>query len=665
MKGMLSRLSRKIAGKREERVETPHAETARPPAQLLEEAIGLYRSGRLGEAESLCQQVLAGEPSNFDAMHLLGVLAQQSGNSDRAVQLLCRAVDIRPDDASARSNLGLAYRTLGRFDEAEAALRRSVELKPDWDRAHANLGVVLRARGDFVGAEAEFTAALGLNPANDDALSNLASICRETGRHDKAESLYRSAIALHPDRAEFWSNLAAVHLDRNEWKEAERCLRVSVEKNPTADTLSNLGFVLLQLGQLNEAEGVCRDALAIQADFPDALVNLALVLKAIGDLEGAEELCRTALAIDAAHIAATTILGTIRAERGDASAAEECYRRAMALDTRFSVSRFNLSTQFLARGDYGGGFALYESRFDAVACQFKHSQTILFLNDVAKRWQGGPITGRRVVIWSEQGHGDNLLMLRYLPLLKQRGAAHVIFVCEPELIRIAEGVAGIDRVIAWDTVDLEGEYDLHCPTMSLPYCFRTAFATIPTMESYVSVPSSLSREWKARLPDVAGRRVGLVWAGNSAFRDDARRSIALSAFGPILGTANVNFFSLQKGPDAQQAAEWSGLLIDRMDACEDFMDTAALVSNLDLVIASDTAMAHLVGAIGKPVWLLNRAGSDWRWGLAGERSAWYPTMRIFRQQQPLDWAPVMTSVFHELQAFAAMTAIKRTASGGT
>ena len=187
MKGMLSRLSRKIAGRREE-VEPPHAAAVRPLAQLLEEALGLHKTGRLAEAESLYQQVLAGEPSNFDAMHFLGLLAQQSGNSDRAVQLICRAVDIRPDDASARSNLGLAYRMLGRFDEAEAALRRSVELNPDWDRSHANLGLVLRDRGELAGAEIELTTALRLNPSNDEALNNLANIYREARRFDDVEA---------------------------------------------------------------------------------------------------------------------------------------------------------------------------------------------------------------------------------------------------------------------------------------------------------------------------------------------------------------------------------------------------------------------------------------------------------------------------------------------
>ena len=656
MKDMLSRLSRKIAGKREKMVEPRYAQPVRTSARLIEEALGLHRAGRLVEAETLYRQVLAGEPSNFDAVHLLGVLAQQTGNGERAVELILRAVDIRPDDASARSNLGLAYRTLGRFDEAESALRRSVKVNPDWDRSHATLGLILRDRGDLTGAEIELTTALRLNPSNDEALTNLANIYREARRFDEAEALYRAAVAIRPDRAAIWKNLAALHQDRSQWKEAESCLRAALENgDSTAEVMSNLGFALLQLGRFNEAEAACREALALQSEYPDALVNLASVLQALGDLEAAEELCRSALASDAVHVAALVNLGTIRKEQDDASAAEACYRRATALDAQSAAAKYNLGMMLLLRGDYGEGFDLFEARFEMFQGHFKREPANPFVKNVAKLWRGDSMSGRRAVIWTEQGHGDSLMMLRYLPLLKARGAARVIFVCEPELARIAAGVAAVDQVITWDAVEAIGEYDLHCPTMSLPHCFRTTLATIPAGEPHVAISRTLLDEWKERLANIAGPRVGLTWAGNETLRDDAKRSISLGTFEPILNVPGVQFLSLQKGDRARQAHEWRHAIIDHMEACRDFMDTAALIGNLDLVITVDTAVAHLAGAMGKPVWLLNRAGSEWRWGLVGERTAWYPTMRIFRQQHPLDWAPVMKLVASELKAFAGVT----------
>ena len=226
--------------------------------------------------------------------------------------------------------------------------------------------------------------------------------------------------------------------------------------------------------------------------------------------------------------------------------------------------------------------------------------------------------------------------------------------CESELSRVAAGIAGVDQVIAWDAVEALRDYDLHCPTMSLPACFRTTLATVPAGEPYVAVPRTLLDEWKGRLANIAGQRVGLAWAGNETLRDDAKRSISLSTFEPILNVPGVQFISLQKGDRARQAHEWRHVMIDRMDECRDFMDTAALIGNLDLVITVDTAVAHLAGAMGKPVWLLNRAGSEWRWGLVGERSGWYPTMRILRQEHPLDWTPMMKLVAKELKAFAAV-----------
>jgi hypothetical protein len=215
---------------------------------------------------------------------------------------------------------------------------------------------------------------------------------------------------------------------------------------------------------------------------------------------------------------------------------------------------------------------------------------------------------------------------------------------------------GVDRVVvAPDTLPL-GKFDLHCPIMSLPHAFDSRQDSIPAQVPYLSVPGRLRDHWQERLSGISGMKVGLAWAGSAALRDDAKRSIHARRFAPLLAIERLRLVSLQKGEAALQLEDWPGDVEDWMDGCEDLMDTAALIANLDLVISVDTAVAHLAGALGKPVWLLNRFESEWRWGLAREDSPWYPTMRIFRQTERDAWDDVVERVSAELAKLAGAAA---------
>ena len=622
------------------------------PAAIAAQAAELYRGGRHAEAYALYQSVLDADPANFDALHMSGIIAQQSGDGGRAVNFMQRAIGVAPANASVRNNLGLALHGLQQFEDAEASLRKAIELQPDWDRAHANLGIVLRSRENIAGAESAFATALRLNPTNPEAMNNLANIWREARRYDEAECLYRSAIAIRPEVAEFWDNLGVVLLARECFPEAERCFHSALAidgRMPQAH--SNLGFTLLQLNRIDDAERSCRNALALRPDFPDALVNLAAVLRRRGDLAGAEESLLRALAIDSHHVPAHVNLGSLRAEQGADVAAEACFREALRVDGNSPVARYNLATLMLKHGEYRDGFALFESRFDAFPPGTRREVIAVAAASGKDRWRGEALDGRRLLVWAEQGYGDSLMMLRYLPLLKVRGAGEVTLLCEPVLERIFRATTGIDRVLT-STPDEESDtFDVHCPIMSLPYHFATSADTIPSDAPFFSVPPALEMAWQQRLSGIRGRRIGLAWAGNPALLDDAKRSVPLATFEPLRAVQGVQLVSLQKERASAETALWDASLFDPMTLCDDFMDTAALIANLDLVISVDSAVAHLAGALGKPVWLLNRYGSEWRWGLAGERSAWYPSMRIFRQREPGSWSAVIAEVATALTEF--------------
>ena len=639
----------------------PTANVVGRSAQVcVEAALAHHRAGRLDEAESLYREALATDAANFDALHMLGVIRQQRGQSAEAAEFIGRAIALMPRNAVAHGNLAHAYQSLNRLKDAEASLRKAIALQPDWDGAHNTLGTVLRLLGRAEDAEASFRHAVRLNPANVDALSNLGRICSERGLLDAAFDCFSGALAMRPGDANLAVDVGSIHAARSELVEAERCFRAVLKADANRfDATCNLGDVLRRRGVLDEAETYARAALALRPSDPDALNTLACVLLRTGALEEAEDCCLKALAIRGDDARTQVTLGNVLNARNRPGDAETSFRSALRSQPNSATARYNLSMLALMRGDYPEGLALYESRFDVMQGDFGIAPAIQQLFKDGRRWQGEPLGGRRLLVWTEQGFGDSLMMLRYLPLLEERGAGQVIVLCERALDRVARSVIGVTiGVSCAQKVPADG-FDLHCPIMSLPFLFDTMPDTIPDRVPYISVPGDLAEAWSARMSPRTKPWVGLAWAGSRTLRDDARRSIPLAALQPVISSSAVRLVSLQKEAGAEEAGAFPGRITDWMDECEDFMDTAALAANLDLVITVDSAVAHLAGAIGRPVWLLNRATSEWRWGLESDRSPWYPSIRIFRQPEGEGWDGVIAQVAKELEGLQR-TQIERT-----
>lgn len=645
--GFLGRVARRLGGTSGTH-DAPPAAHAVAPSGAIERAVALHTSGRLADARAAYLEIVAADDGNAVACCMLGALAHQQGDSESAVTWMTRALDIDPGYLVARSNLGLVYLGMGRLADAEGQLREALTLDPTSDGAHANLALPLLQRGDVEGAEAALVRALELNPANVEARNNLANLCKDSGRLDQADSHYRAALALRPQSASIWQNLAAVAIARGDWLAAASSYRQAIEVDAgAADAWRSLGHALARAGRLADAESACRRALALRPDWPDALVNLAAILKGQGDLDAAEAQCRRALALDSRHAGAWAQLGTLRQEQHDVADAEACYRRAITLDPALVGARYNLGALRLLDGRYAEGFELVESRFAAFPHLYSTGVRARLAREGRNRWQGEPLEGRHLLVWSEQGFGDTLMMLRFIPLLSRLGAGAVTLLCEEELRRIAGSIAGVDTVIVGeDDVDLPA-FATHCPTMSLPYCLRADADRLPSTP-YIAVPDEAKARWGARLPPSQTMRVGIAWAGSPTLRDDAQRSVPPADLAPLRRVDGIQWVSLQKGPAQAQVAQWNGPIVDMMDECRDFADTAALIANLDLVIAVDTAVLHLAGAMGKPVWLLNRAGSEWRWGRTQTASAWYASLRQFRQVETFAWRPVIDQVATEL-----------------
>ncbi len=550
-------------------------------------SVGLqhHQTGRLLEAETAYRDVLAVDPENIDALHFLGVIAYQRGAHTQAEDLISRALLRNTSNAPAYNNLGNALEAQGKLDEAIVCYEQALGLQPDYVDALVNLGAALRAKGEL----------------------------------EKAVAYYRKALSVAPDVPTVYSNLGNALAQQGKLEEGADCLRKAIALNPDyAEAHSNLGNVLRNQDRLDEAMDSLRTALALRPDFPEAYNHVA-----------------------------NTLIGLGRPEE-----AEENYLRALKLRPDSAELKFGLSFVRLLLGDYESGLALYENRLEKDALSqttYAALQARIAQLQGTPRWQGEDGAGRVLFIWTDQGLGDTLMMMRYFPLLKDRGFRRLIVHCEDALLRIIKAIPAVDEVIPRGEPTPIGRFDCQCPLTSLPLMFKTRVDAIPNRVPYLLVPEQLKRKWASRFVGVARPRVGLVWAGRKDYPKDALRSIRLEKFSSLFGIGGMSFVNLQKGEEARQMQETGLRLIDFMSECGDLMETAALMDQLDLVISVDTAVMHLAGALGKPVWLVNRFETEWRWMLEREDSPWYPTMRIFRQRRPGNWDEVMAQVASALR----------------
>ena len=425
---------------------------------------------------------------------------------------------------------------------------------------------------------------------------------------------------------------------------AEAAFRALADRLPDdAEALSNLAAVQNATQRHAEAEATCREALALRPQFSAAWANLGTALHSQRRYGEAIDAYATAVRLNPGAVAAWTNLGVALAEQGRMEPSLSAHAAAVSLAPQDPEVRTNHALALLASGELGRGFAEYEWRW-RVPSTLPHGIP-------GPCWQGEDPAGRTILVHDEGGFGDTLQFLRYVPMLAARGA-RVLLRVQPPLVRLLQRLPGPAAVLARG--EAVPDYHMHCPMLSLPHGFGTTLQTVPARLPYLWADLARAASWRARLAG-EGLRVGLVWAGASrpgmavVHAMDARRSLPREALGALAGIGGIRFVSLQKEQSPPPGLD----MADPMPACADFDDTAAVVAGLDLVIAVDTAVAHLAGALGRPVWLLSRYDMCWRW-LHGRRdSPWYPGLRIYRQPEPGAWEPVLREVANDLRGLAA------------
>lgn len=450
-----------------------------------------------------------------------------------------------------------------------------------------------------------------------------------------AEQIYRQVLGEHPTHAEALHRLGALALQTAHAADAVRLLEQAIAINPSvAEYHNNLGSAYLTVGRNDEARYQFDAAIRLDPAMADGHYNRGLALYALGQLDQAAASYRRSLQLRPANPFAHNNLGDLLRELGSPDEALDQLNQAVTLAPQYAKAHYNRSLVWLSQGRLAEGWAEYEWRLqcpDVNPRRFTEPQ-----------WNGEPLGERRLMVHAEQGLGDTFQFIRYLPLVQER-CRHVTVEAPAALVPLLT-TSGVKNLVP--PGDARPPFDVQSPLMSLARIFSPTLESIPSSVPYLFADAALSEHWRGELSKFAGYRVGIFWQGRTSYREDRYRSVALSQFAPLAQVDGVRLFSLQKGPGSEQISSVQERfhVVDLGSAVDErsgpFMDTAAIMKNLDLIVTTDTASAHLAGALGVPVWCALRSSPDWRWLVEREDSPWYPTMRLFRQTSAGDWPGV-------------------------
>jgi tetratricopeptide (TPR) repeat protein/SAM-dependent methyltransferase len=623
---------------------------------LFNEASGAFQAGRRDLAESNLREAVSINPNFAEAYNNLGNLLQESNRFEEAETCFRRATQLRPDYIDPHYNLGNLLKAAERPAEAEAAYRHVLTLKADHAGTFLNLANLLQDNNRLDDAETTLRLAIEQAPDYTDALNNLGNLLKQREQFDQAEAAYRRAIEVDPDNLNSHNNLGILLLDDLRLDAAESIFRRAIEIQPEhADAYNNLGLVFMEARRMTEAEASFKSAIERNPDHVDAHNNIGIVFMEARRFEEADTAFRKVIQVNPEHVGAHVNIGNLRQRLEQLDQAESEYRAALALDPNHTEARINLAYMLLSLGRLKEAWPHHEVRHRPD----KKERRMMQPNLPFPQWQGESLDGKSLVIWTEQGFGDNIQFIRYAPLLKARGLRRLTVMQHPAMITLFASQEGVDASIA-NRAELQ-PHDYWCFPLSLPLYFDTTLDTIPAKLPYLYALPERAERWQPRLAACppGQLRVGLVWKGSAAHKNDVNRSLpGLVTLAPLWTIPGVCFVSLQKaqGEDEAKSPPPDQPLIHLGSDIQDFADSAAIVAQLDLIICIDSAIAHLAGALGKPVWvLLPDIGTDWRWLRERTDSPWYPDiLRLFRQpRDAVSWDSTVDAVADALTLWAS------------
>ncbi len=661
-----------------------------PPSPIhqdkLRQGHALQMQGRMGEAADIYRAVLAEDPRNAPALHLLGVLVMQAGQIEPGLELVRQSLAILPNFAPAQENLGKGLEQLGRKEEALAAYDRLIQLAPGHAEPYIHRGRVQESLVRHAEALKDFDKALSLK-SDPGTMLNRGAILLQLQRPRDALVSFDKAIAAglqHP-AAYFNRGVALTALARPQ--EALASYDDAILRQPDyIDALVNRGLVLESLGRLDEALASVDRALDLDPDSPDAngnrtallarmgrreealaAINRAIaqepdramaynnrgsILKHMGELEGALADFDKAIALMPGMAPLHSNRGIALQALGRFDEAMASFGEALAIDPAARASAVNQGLLLLLMGRLKEGLPLYEERTRLAERSMTWAAMADFEPNKAWTEPSQNLAGKTVLLYAEQGLGDIIQFSRYLVMLAER-RANVVLAVRDRMVRLLRGLPAPVTLIAEDAKPKK--LDLHAPLLSLPYLLGTTLETIPAPVPYLKAEPEKAAEWRERLGD-KGFRIAIAWQGKTQGVNDPNRSFPLAALAPLAALPGVRLISLQKGEGSEQIDSLpAGMTVERLGEDFDsgfdaFIDSAAVMQACDMVITLDTSIAHLAGALGRPTWTALQKVPDWRWFLERTDSPWYPTMTLYRQSRFGDWDGVFAAMARDLKA---------------
>ncbi len=606
---------------------------------ILSQAVLLHRSGAVGPARTLYEQVLKVAPGHSDALHLLGVLSAQILDFKQSIKLIGKAIRIRPDPRYY-SNRGIAYKAINNLPRAVESYDRAIELDPNCVEAYSNRGNALQKAYEMQAGDSGSKRVSSIRTRL--ALAYSSHGAALSGQNLLAEALasYDKALSLKPDFSCAWSNRGVVLMDLGRLDEAlQSCDRAIALDEKNAEAWSNRGLALNAMQGYTQALESFEMATQLNPRYVEAWSNRGIALHFLNRMQDAIESFDRAIGLDATHAEAFCNKGISLTALNRPQEALECYDMAIALHPKSASAHFNKALALLVMGDFQQGWKLYEWRW-----RLPHAHP----PDVSEPlWLGAEsLSDCTVLLHGEQGIGDVIQMTRFAKLVADRGA-HVTLQVADSLVGLVATAPGVQHVVP--KCSLPPRCDFQVPLMSLPLALRTRLDAIPAQTPYLTVESRRIEEWAQRLGARTLQRVGLVWSGDPSHPNDHNRSIAFRELIQHL-PAGYSYVCLQRDVrdgDLDDLLQEQRIQFFGYDI-RDFSDTAALCAHMDVVVTVDTGVAHLSGALGRPTWILLPFAPDFRWLLNRNDSPWYPTVRLFRQQCIGSWSEPLRSVQQEL-----------------
>lgn len=608
-----------------------------------DEAYTQHERGQLDRAEAGYKAILKKDPCHVPSLYMLGLAAYQRKQYKQAVRYYSQAVELEPSDADIHFELGNSFYQLGRANEALQHIDHAIQLNPGNADFFCNRGLILRDANRSEEAIASFQTALKLSPSDGDLWLNLGDLLSTTGEEGLANTVYSQALQASQTRhKELWFGCAKNHLKQKNLRDAFHCFSQVIKMDDLhGETWNYMSIILQELREYPAAVKCSERASTLDPSNTAFLSNYAYALNHLGEHESAIRILQNALALTSNKAEILTDISWIQLRSGHYLEALKYCNQAIDLNPELAVAHFNAAVSLLATGNLQQGWKEYEWRkqIPELAHHFRKFDKPLWTGNAS-------IQGKTIFVHAEQGMGDIFQFCRFIPLLIEQGAS-VILEVYPSQKTVLASLS--ENMVVVSTQEETPPFDIYCPIMSLPGALSVTLDSLQA-DSYLHANPALIHKWCDKISTTNRPKIGLVWSGNPGYIGDERRSMPLEALAPLLLEFEADWYCLQKDIRASDAPLLATLPITMLGSdFTDFAETAAAISNLDLVISVDTSVAHLSAALGQKTWVVLPLAADWRWLTDRTDSPWYPTAKLFRQQQAGDWDAVIETIIRTLK----------------